>query len=107
VIDLPLNLYLKYQMAAYQENLATGEEVSIAVRAWDPDLAEVTQDFVLFDVGSERPAMVWMKYDDEGHLTGLEYSDYPGDLALAIRHRAVALAHAVPLSEFTTLADTG
>ena len=107
VVDLPLTVYLRYEMAAYRENVDAGEEVGIAVRAWHPDLAGLTEDFVLFDPGTDRPAMVWLRYDDQGRLTGRDYSDDPADLARAARHREVALAHAVPLSEFASLADTG
>ena len=107
VVDLPLTVYLRYEMTAYRENVDAGEEVGIAVRSWHPDLTGLTGDFVLFDPGSEHPALVWMRYDDQGRLAGLEYSDDRADLALAARHREVALAHAVPLSEFITLAETG
>ena len=48
-----------------------------------------------------------MRYDDQGQLAEPRYSDDPADLALAASHREVALAHAVPLREFMTLADTG
>jgi hypothetical protein len=107
VVDLPLTAYLRYEMAAYQENIAAGEEVSIAVRSWHPDLAALTEDFVLFDPGSEHQAAVRMRYDDQGQLTGLDYSDDPAGLARALHQREVALAHAVPLREFVSLADTG
>jgi hypothetical protein len=107
VVDLPLTAYLRYEMAAYRENIDAGEEVSIAVRSWHPDLAAMTEDFVLFDPGSEHQAMVWMRYDGQGQLTDRVYSDDPADLALAARHREVALAHAVSLREFASLADTG
>lgn len=103
VVDLPLTAYLRYEMAAYAENTAAGEDVRIAVRSWHPDLARLTEDFVLFDPGSARQAMVWMRYDDEGRLTGRDYGT-ASDLALAARQRDVALAHSVPLSEFTRLA---
>ena len=107
VVDPPLTAYLRYELAAYRENIAAGEEVSIAVRGWHPDLAELTEDFVLFDPGSDHPAMVWMRYDDQGQLVGLAYSDKPADLALAASYRRTALAHAVPLREFLTLAEAG
>ena len=107
VVDLPLTVYLRYEMAAYRENIDAGEEVGIAVRRWHPDLAELTEDFVLFDPEASTQAMVWMRYDDQGQLTGLDYSDEPADLALAAGYREVALAHAVPLREFMTLAETG
>ena len=107
VVDLPLTAYLRYEMAAYRENIDAGEEVGIAVRSWHPDLAGLTEDFVLFDPGLEHPAMVWMRYDDQGQLADRAYSDNPADLARAARSREVALAHAVPLHEFVSLADTG
>lgn len=107
VVDLPLTAYLRYEMAAYQENIEAGEEVGVAVRAWHPDLAGLTEDFVLFDAGTEHRAVVWMRYDSQGQLTGRDYSDHPADLARAACHREVALAHAIPLSEFVSLADTG
>jgi len=107
VVDLPLTAYLRYEMAAYRENIDAGEEVGIAVRSWHPGLAGLAEDFVLFDPGSEHQAMVWMRYDDAGQLTGRIYSDDPADLARAARAREVALAHAVPLREFVTLAETG
>ena len=107
VVDLPLTVYLRYELAAYRENINAGEEVGIAVRRWHPDLAELTEDFVLFDPGSAHAAVVWMRYDDQGQLAGLAYSDKPADLALATGYRRAALTHAVPLREFMTLAEAG
>jgi hypothetical protein len=107
VMDLPLNLYLRYELAAYRENIDAGEEIGIALRRWHPDLADLAEDFVLFDPGSDHAAVVWMRYDDQGHLAGLAYSDKPADLALAASYRETALAHAVPLREFMTLAEAG
>lgn len=107
VVDLPLSVYLRYELAAYRENIGAGEEVGIAVRRWHPDLAELTEDFVLFDPRSAHPAMVWMRYDDQGQVADLAYSDKPADVALAASYRETALAHAVPLGEFMTLAEAG
>ena len=107
VVDLPLTVYLRYELAAYRENINAGEEVGIAVRRWHPDLAELTEDFVLFDPSSAHAAVVWMRYDDQGQLAGLAYSDKPADLALAAGYRGAALTHAVPLREFMTLAEAG
>jgi hypothetical protein len=107
IVDLPLTVYLRYELAAYRENIDAGEEVGIAVRRWHPDLAELTEDFVLFDASSAHAAVVWMRYDDQGQLAGLAYSDKPADLALAAGYRGAALTHAVPLREFMTLAEAG
>jgi hypothetical protein len=99
VVDLPLTAYLCYELAAYAENVAAGEDVRIAVRSSDPGLAGLTEDFVLFD----GQAMAWMRYDRQGRLTGRDYSDGATDLALAARQRDVAVAHSVPLSKFARL----
>lgn len=100
VVDLPLTAYLRYEIAAYSENTAAGEDIRIAARSWHPDLAELTEDFVLFDPGTARQAVAWMRYDNQGRLTGRDYSTTAPDLALATRQRDTALAHSVPLSEF-------
>jgi hypothetical protein len=105
VVDLPLSPYMRYELAAYAENLAVGEDVSIAVRSRHPGLAALGADFVLFDPGTDGAAVVWMDYDAEGHLTGTRYSGSPADIARAVQHRDAVMAHAVPLREFTALAE--
>lgn len=107
VVDLPLTDYLRYELAAYSENLAAGEEIRIAVRSWHPGLIALTEDFVLFDSGTDHQAMVWMRYDDQGQLTGRDYSNDPADLALASSQRDMALARSILLREFTSLAEAG
>lgn len=107
VVDLPLTPYLRYEMSAYRENLAAGEEVFIAARSWHHDLAWLTQDFVLFDPGTGRQAVVWMRYDADGRITGRDYSDDPADIARARCGRDLAMAHAVPLHQFAAVAEAG
>jgi hypothetical protein len=107
VVDLPLTTYLRYEIAAYAENSAAGEHVAIAVRSWHPALAALGEDFVLFDPGTDAEAVVPMHYDAAGHLTGTSHSTDPGDVARAVRARDIAMAHAIPLHEFTALAEAG
>jgi hypothetical protein len=107
VVDLPLTPYLRYEMAAYQENLAAGEEVFIAARSSHPSLAGLTEDFVLFDPGTDHQAVVWMRYDTQGRITSRDYSDAPADIARARRDHDAAVTHAVPLSEFAAVAEAG
>jgi hypothetical protein len=108
VVDLPLSPYLRYRMRVDRENVEAGEQVSIAVRSWHPDLAGLTEDCVLFDAETPRPAVVWMRYGDDDQIVGREYSESPADIARACHFRRIVAAHAVPLDEFTaTLADTG
>jgi hypothetical protein len=105
VVDLPLSRYMRYELAAYTENLAAGEQVSIAVRSWHRDLAALTEDFVLFDPGTSHQAVVWMRYDADGDVAALEFSDDPEDVARGRHRRDIVMAHAVPLREFTALAE--
>jgi hypothetical protein len=106
VVDLPLTDYLRYEMAAYEENTAAGEEVFIAVRT--PRLAvALTGDFVLFDSGTPQQSVVHMHYDAEGHLAGTHHTSDSAFVDTAIRLRDAALAHAVPLRDFTALAEAG
>jgi hypothetical protein len=107
VVDLPLSPYLRYEIAAYAENTAAGERVGIAVRSWHRELAALAEDFVLFDPGTNHQAVVWMRYDAQGRVTSRDCSDDPSDVARARHRRDVAMAHAIPLHEFTALADTG
>jgi hypothetical protein len=104
VVDLPLGLYLRYELAAYAENIAAGEQVRIGVRSWHPDLAPLRDDFVLF--GAEG-AVVLMDYDAQGRLTGTRYTDDPADVARSRQIRDAVMAHAIPLSEFAALAEAG
>lgn len=106
VVDFPLTPYLEYELAAYQENLAAGEDVFIAARPGHPVLAGITEDFVLFDPGTARQAVVWMRYDAAGRIAGRELSRDPADVARACRDRDTAMACAVPLSQFTAATET-
>jgi hypothetical protein len=108
VLDLPLTPYLQFEMAAYAaDNIRSGEDVRIAARSWHPDLARLADDFILFDGDSEQAAVVWMRYDRQGRLTGRDYSTSPADIARCRRERDLALAHSMPLATFTELAEAG
>ena len=102
VVDLPLSLYLRYEMAAYAENIAAGEHVCIAARSWHRDLAGLCEDFVLFDA---EGAVVFMDYDADGRLTGTRYTDDLADVGRARKIRDAVMAHAIPLPEFAALPE--
>ena len=104
VLDLPLTPYLAYELAGYQENTAAGEDVRIAVRSRHEELTNLTRDLALIDPGTDHAAVVWFRYDDGGQVIGRDLSTSPGDVTWAIRARDVALAHAMPLSEFASYA---
>jgi hypothetical protein len=105
VVDLPLTPYVRFELAAYDQNDEAGEEILLADRAWHPDLAELTQDFALFDAETTHPCAVWMHYDAAGKPGEYDYTEDPSDIAQCMRLRDIALAHAVSLKEFRTLLD--
>ncbi len=64
ILDQPLTDYLRFELYSYLESVAVGSEIYVADRDTDPSLAELHEDFWIFDdeVG------VRMYYDDEGHF---------------------------------------
>lgn len=100
VIELPLTPYLRYELDGYRENIEAGEEILIADRAWHPDLAELTEDFMLFDGDTDRASVVWYRYNDNDELLARDHSHDPADIEACRRHRDLAVAHAVPYAEF-------
>jgi hypothetical protein len=100
VVDVPLSEYLRYEFAAYEANIAAGEEVYIADRAAARDLAQLRDDFVLFD----DAAVVWFRYDGGGRLLGYDYDDSPAALERCRAARDLAVRWAVPFHEFTAAA---
>jgi hypothetical protein len=95
VVEEPLTDYLRFELAAYQENEAAGEAVWVTNRAAHPELASLTEDFVLID---DR-AGIRFRYDAAGRRLGYErIAD--ADLARYRRHRDLAVAHAAPLADY-------
>jgi hypothetical protein len=95
VLEEPLTDYLRFELAAYHENEAAGEAVWVADRASHPDLADLHEDFALIDdhVG------VLFRYDQAGRRLAWERiaNDH---LDHYHRHRDLALAHAVRLTDY-------
>ena len=54
IVEPPLTEYLHYELVSYVESAATGEDIWIAERAVHPALAELNEDFWLFDAENER-----------------------------------------------------
>jgi len=95
VLEEPLTDYLRFELAAYRENEAAGEAVWIADRTRHPELADLTEDFVLIDdhVG------ILFHYDQLGRRLGYErIAD--DQLDRYRQHRDLALAHAVRLVDY-------
>ncbi|MGH8897786.1 MAG: DUF6879 family protein [Egibacteraceae bacterium] len=107
VVDLPLTPYLQFEVTVYPENVAAGEDVRIADRAKHPGLAELTEDFLLFDGDTDQAVAVLFRYTPDGVNLGWDRSDDPDDIARCRAQRDLAWAHAVPLEEFRTSLGTG
>lgn len=101
VLDVPLTPYCRYELAMYRENTEPGEEVFIADRRAHPDLGRLRDDFVLFDAETDRPTVVWFRYDAQGCLQRYERTDDPAVIQECCRRRDLALAHAISLDNFT------
>jgi len=100
VLELPLTPYLRYELAGYRDNVEAGEEILIADRARHPDLAELTEDFMLLDGDTDHASVVWYRYNDDDELYARDHSHDPEDVEVCRRHRDLAVAHAVPYEEF-------
>jgi hypothetical protein len=93
ILDYPLVEYSRYELFGYQDSDAAGQQTFVANRAWHSDLAELHEDFWLFD----SKIALRMVYDDEGHFLHPEECDNTQHY-LSIRDRAVQ--HAIPLSDY-------
>lgn len=100
VVELPLSDYLRYEFSFYQLSVGAGEEVRIAERAADPRLAGMRSDFWLFDAETESPAVLHLRFDEAGHLTGIEISRAESDVLWCRSQRDLALALSVPFTQF-------
>lgn len=95
VVSLPLTDYLRYELAVYAENAAAGEDVRIADGS-RPILAELDQDFALFD----SETAILFDYDDAGKVRGYRIADDRATVTRCIRQYMFANAGAVPLNDF-------
>ena len=104
VIDQPLSDYVRYELAVYAENAAAGEEVRIADRSSHPELAEVNEDFTIFDAETFEAAVILFDYDSGGLVRGYRVAD---DAETVERCRGLlGLVHgcSVTLAEFVAAA---
>lgn len=100
VVDLPLSDYVRYQMVGYVETAAAGEEIRIAVRSDHPELADMHEDFWLFDEDTPNASAIAMRYDPVGRPLDRELVTDPSRIAAYKAVRAAAWDAAMPLNEF-------
>ncbi|MCP2262486.1 hypothetical protein LX15_006225 [Streptoalloteichus tenebrarius] len=91
----PLTDYQRYQLAwGIPGNVEAGEDIRI-LDLTDLDLDLPTQDFWLFD----ESVVVDLNFRPDGTLINIERRE-DADLAQYLKWRDLALAHAVPVSEW-------
>ncbi|WP_330330541.1 hypothetical protein OHS33_12900 [Streptomyces sp. NBC_00536] len=96
VLARPLTDYLRFELSwGYRRNIEAGEEFFILDITSQENPIPDALDFWLFD----EQTVGAMNYDGEGKYLGL---DFPGEEQLSrfLTYRDVAMAHAVPFSEW-------
>jgi hypothetical protein len=91
----PLNDYLRYEIACYQQNAAAGEDVRLMDRPRAAALGLPEFDYWLLD-----DLVAVLSYTDHGVLLGAEFITDTRFVAQCRRWRDVAMANAVPLSKY-------
>jgi len=101
LVRQPLSEYLRYELIAYQESQAAGEQVLLADLDEHPDLAALGPDFWLFDSATADARAVLMHYDDDsGDVDRFELVTPGGRLSALEEQHDHALRAAVPLNTF-------
>jgi hypothetical protein len=103
IVDHPLSEYCLYQMAAYVESAAAGEQIRIVVRNGGSKRAgqdlRIVSDFWFFDQGTEAECAVLMDYDAAGAFTGTRLAAEP-ELAVCRKLWATAYKYSVHINEY-------
>lgn len=102
IIDDPPTWYQRYQFGAYVESQAAGEQIRIVRRA-DLPPRRAFPDVWVFDAQTAAACAVVMRYDEDGHWLGADYTDDAEDVENAALHVELAACRARDLN--TVLAD--
>lgn len=95
ILDQPLTGYLRFELYLYLDSAAVGSEIYVVDRDDHPDLADLREDFWLYD----DEIAVRMIYDDEGHFLCPELID---DTDPYREMRDTSLRHSEPLTSYLT-----
>lgn len=94
ILDQPLTAYLRFELYGYLlENQPAGAEIYVVDRDKHSDLAELHEDFIIFD----DEIAVRMVYDNEGHFL---YPEPVYDIESYREMRDTAMRHAEPLNDY-------
>lgn len=100
IVDLPLSDYLRFEFASYVESQAAGEQIRIIDRAKHPEVADLRQDFWLFDADTDAPFGHVQRYADDGTYLGADEITDPATLDRCIQLRKQTWRTAEPLNVF-------
>ncbi len=100
VMNPQLSEYERFELIAYVESAAAGEEIRIAERGSSADLDLLRVDFWLFDADTRRPFAALMSYDADGHYLDSAVTADPATVRRCMVERDLALRHAVPLNAY-------
>ena len=95
ILDYPLTDYAEYELHSYQGNATAGEDVFVANRAWSAELADLHDDFWIFD----HQTVIRMIYDDDGHFL---HPELASDTDHYLGIRSIVIRHAIALNDFLT-----
>lgn len=104
VLDTPLTDYQRFQMPAYLESQAVGEQIRIVRRG---EVDDTRPDFWLFDDETDSPWAIWMIYSDSGEFTGYKVMRQPSLIKALRLRRQTFDALTIPLAEFLALSGGG
>ena len=109
VLGRPRSEYECYQLIGYRESAEAGEVTRIADRSAHPELATLTRDFWLFDLGTAKPFAALLSYDPAGQYLGAEVTTEPAVIVACTTARNLAQRHSVPLGVYLAQlkAETG
>jgi len=100
VVDRPLTEYTRWELLAYVESQAVGEQISLVDLEIVDGTIDLRQDFWLFDGDTPHPQAVILHYTPDGQVEQREFVVDVTVVAELVRRRDAATLHAVPLNEF-------
>jgi hypothetical protein len=100
IVEQPLSDYVRFELASYVSSAAVGEQIMIAERSANPDLAHLQEDFWLLDEELPGATAVMMSYSPGGVLTGAVALTGRRTLNWCRQARFLAASHAVPLNDY-------
>jgi hypothetical protein len=100
VMGNPLSEYERFELVAYVESAAAGEQIGISDRTDHPQLVGLGRDFWLFDAGTSEAFAALLRYDDDGVYLDAEVTRDAGVIRACEADRDLALRYSVPLNEY-------